>query len=169
MASGLMGGQWNEGDVSCSVVRRVMLPDAFFAIDGLLEGFLTVLCQINVYEKSIQSENSVQLPFLATTTILMESVKAGAGREEAHLAIKENALAASKEIREGRPEKADLLGRLADDDRIPLSLKRLESLLSQTDRFVGAAPKQVDQFKRDASKWTKRLPEALKVKPGRML
>ena len=169
MASGLTGGQWNEGDVSCSVVRRVMLPDSFFAIDGLLEAFLTVLGQMQVFEKAIESENAVQLPFLATTTILMESVKAGAGREGAHLAIKENALAASKEIREGRPRDADLLGRLAGDERIPLSLMQLEKLVSQSKRFVGAAPKQVDQFKRDAAKWVKRFPDSKKVKPGKML
>jgi adenylosuccinate lyase len=169
MASGLTGGQWNEGDVSCSVVRRVMLPDSFFAIDGLLEAFLTVLGQMQVFEKAIESENAVQLPFLATTTILMESVKAGAGREGAHLAIKENALAASKEIREGRPGDADLLGRLAGDERIPLSLMQLEKLVSQSKRFVGAAPKQVDQFKRDAAKWVKRFPDSKKVKPGKML
>lgn len=169
MASGLTGGQWNEGDVSCSVVRRVMLPDSFFAIDGLLEAFLTILGQMQVFEKAIESENAVQLPFLATTTILMESVKAGAGREGAHLAIKENALAASKEIREGRPRDADLLGRLAGDERIPLSLMQLEKLVSQSKRFVGAAPKQVDQFKRDAAKWVKRFPDSKKVKPGKML
>ena len=169
MASGLTGGQWNEGDVSCSVVRRVMLPDSFFAIDGLLEAFLTILGQMQVFEKAIESENAVQLPFLATTTILMESVKAGAGREGAHLAIKENALAASKEIREGRPGDADLLGRLAGDERIPLSLMQLEKLVSQSKRFVGAAPKQVDQFKRDAAKWVKRFPDSKQVKPGKML
>ncbi len=169
MASGLTGGQWNEGDVSCSVVRRVMLPDAFFAIDGLLEAFLTVLGQMVVFEEAIASENAVQLPFLATTTILMEAVKAGAGRETAHLAIKENALAASKEIREGRPGEAKLLERLAADDRIPLSLDRLESFLAQSSRFVGAAPKQVDQFKREAARWANRFPEAGSIKPGKML
>ncbi len=169
MASGLTGGQWNEGDVSCSVVRRVMLPDAFFAIDGLLEAFLTVLGQMQVFEKAIASENAVQLPFLATTTILMEAVKAGAGREGAHLAIKENALAASKEIREGRPGEAKLLERLAADGRIPLSLDQLAGIVSQSSRFVGAAPKQVDQFKREAAKWGKRFPTALKIKPGKML
>lgn len=169
MAAGLTGGQWNEGDVSCSVVRRVMLPDAFFAIDGLLEAYLTVLGQMGAFEKAIAAENAVQLPFLATTTILMESVKAGAGRETAHLAIKENALAASKEIREGRPGDAKLTERLAADERIPLDLKQLEKLLSESSRFVGAAPQQVTQFKKAVGKWTKRFPAAVKVKPGSML
>ena len=169
MAGGLAGGQWNEGDVSCSVVRRVMLPDAFFAIDGLLETFLTVLGQMGAFEKAIAAENEVQLPFLATTTILMEAVKAGAGRETAHEAIKENALAASKEIREGRPMEAKLLERLARDERIPLDQKQLEKLLSNTSVFVGAAPQQVEQFCKEAAKWGKRFPGAAKVKPGSLL
>ena len=91
MVGELAGDQWNEGDVSCSVVRRVALPDAFFAIDGLLETYLTVLRQMDVFPAAIAAENERNLPFLATTTILMEAVKAGAGRETAHEAIKEHA------------------------------------------------------------------------------
>lgn len=169
MASGLTGGQWNEGDVSCSVVRRVMLPDAFFAIDGLLETYLTVLGNMGVFEDAIAAENAVQLPFLATTSILMESVKAGAGREVAHEAIKEAALEASKFIREGRAQEADMVGSLAKDARIPLDLAALKKILSQSKRFIGAAPQQVDQFKREVAKWAKRFPEGAKIKPGRLL
>jgi adenylosuccinate lyase len=88
MTGALSGHQWNEGDVSCSVVRRVALPDAFYAIDGLLETLLAVLNQMDVFEAAIGAEIQRQLPFLATTTILMEAVKAGVGRETAHLAIK---------------------------------------------------------------------------------
>ncbi|MBC2607411.1 adenylosuccinate lyase [Pelagicoccus albus] len=169
MAAGLTGGQWNEGDVSCSVVRRIMLPDAFFAIDGLLETYITVLGNLGAYENAIAAENEVQLPFLATTTILMEAVKAGAGRETAHEAIKEHALAAGSEIREGRPSEAKLTERLAGDDRIPLDLKQLNKLLSQSDRFVGAAGKQVDTFKRQTAKWVKKFPASAKIKPGSLL
>ncbi|MCH6256057.1 adenylosuccinate lyase [Puniceicoccaceae bacterium K14] len=169
MASGLVGGQWNEGDVSCSVVRRVMLPDAFFAIDGVLETYLTVLGNMGVFEEAIAAENAVQLPFLATTSILMESVKAGAGREVAHEAIKEAALEASKFIRMGRGQEADLVGLLAKDERIPLDLKELQKILSQSKRFIGAAPQQVDQFKRSVAKWERKFPEGAKVKPGRLL
>lgn len=169
MASGLVGGQWNEGDVSCSVTRRVMLPDSFFAIDGLFETFLTVLRQMGAFEKAIAAENAVQLPFLATTTILMEAVKAGAGRESAHEAIKENALEASRFIREGRPEEARLTERLAADARIPLDQSQLEALLAQSERFVGAASKQVAAFRRATAKWSKRFPEAGKIRPGSLL
>jgi len=92
MGTGLAGDQWNEGDVSCSVVRRVMLPDAFFAIDGLYETFLTILGQMDVYDSVVEAENNHYLPFLMTTTIMMEAVKAGVGRETAHKAIKKQAV-----------------------------------------------------------------------------
>src|SRR5690606_36131426 len=93
MIAGLAGDQWNEGDVSCSVVRRVALPDAFFAIDGLFETFLTVLDDLGAYPAVIVAELQRYLPFLATTKILVAAVKAGVGREQAHEAIKEHAVA----------------------------------------------------------------------------
>ena len=70
MAAELAGAQWNEGDVFCSVVRRVALPDAFFAIDGQTETFLTVLDEFGAYPAVIQRELDRYLPFLATTRIL---------------------------------------------------------------------------------------------------
>ena len=102
MASNLAGDQWNEGDVSCSVVRRVMLPDAFYAIDGLYETFLTILGQMDAYPAIIEKENTHYLPFLLTTTIMMEAVKAGVGRETAHEAIKEHAVATVHDLRNGK-------------------------------------------------------------------
>ena len=119
MTGALAGHQWNEGDVSCSVVRRVALPDAFFAFDGLMETLLTVLQQMEVFSAAILAENERNLPFLATTTILMEAVKGGAGRETAHAAIKEHALAAAKAMRSGNGA-PDLLVRIAADRRIGL-------------------------------------------------
>jgi adenylosuccinate lyase len=169
MASGLSGDQWNEGDVSCSVVRRVMLPDAFFAIDGLLETFLTVLGQLAVFPAAIKAENNKQLPFLASTTILMEAVKAGAGRETAHAAIKEHALNASKAMREGEGEKCDLIGLLAGDARLKLPRRKLESILGQSKRFVGSAPAQVDGFRKRVTGWLKKVPAARAVQPGKLL
>ena len=113
MTASLAGHQWNEGDVSCSVVRRVALPDAFYAIDGLFETSLTILRQMEIFPAAIAAENERNLPFLATTTILMEAVKNGAGRETAHEAIKLHALAAAKALRSGG--NADLLSLLAGD------------------------------------------------------
>ena len=100
MTAELAGGQWNEGDVSCSVVRRVALPDAFFALDGLLETTLTVLDEFGAYPAVIAAELDRYLPFLATTKVLMAAVRAGAGREQAHQAIKEHAVRVALDMRE---------------------------------------------------------------------
>ncbi len=167
MTANLAGHQWNEGDVSCSVVRRVALPDAFFAIDGLLETFLTVLRQMEVFPAAIAAENERNLPFLATTTILMEAVKAGAGRETAHEAIKGHALAAAKALRSGG--EVDLLGRLAGDKQIGLGKKKLQEILAQNERFVGAAPHQVDAFVTATQSLAKKHKGAAEYRPGRLL
>ena len=167
MTSGLAGHQWNEGDVSCSVVRRVALPDAFFAIDGLLETLLTVLRQMDVFPAAVAAENERNLPFLATTTILMEAVKNGAGRETAHEAIKEHALAAAKALRSGGD--ADLIGRLASDKRVGLGKKQLQKILSENNRFVGAAPDQVDAFVDETRALARRHKGSADYKPGKLL
>ena len=106
------------GDVSCSVVRRVFLPDSFFAIDGLIDTFLTILNQMEVYPAVIDQENQRYGPFLATTTVLMEAVKAGAGREEAHEAIKEHAVQTVYDLRSGEITTNNLVERLAGDSRL---------------------------------------------------
>ncbi len=168
MTAGLAGHQWNEGDVSCSVVRRVALPDAFFAIDGLFETFLTILSQMEVFPSAILAENERNLPFLATTTILMEAVKQGAGRETAHAAIKEHALAAAKAMRSGDGT-TDLMGRLAADRRIGLGKKALQAILSENARFVGAATHQVDAFLGEVKPLARRFKGAAEYKPGRLL
>ena len=170
MTASLSGDQWNEGDVSCSVVRRVALPDAFFAIDGLFETFLTVLVQMEVFPAAIAAENERNLPFLAMTTILMEAVKHGAGREVAHAAIKEHALAAARALRSGATNgETDLLGRLAGDKRIGLGKKQLQAILSESNRYVGAAPHQVDAFVSEAQSVAKRVKGAADYRPGKLL
>ncbi len=168
MTGALAGHQWNEGDVSCSVVRRIALPDAFFAIDGSLETFLTVLRQMEVFPAAIRMENERNLPFLATTTLLMEAVKRGAGRETAHAAIKEHALAAAKALRSGEGD-ADLLTRLATDHRLGLNQEALQSILSENARFVGAAPHQVDAFVREIKPLAKKYRGAADYHPARLL
>src|SRR5439155_26770702 len=117
MTGELAGDQWNEGDVSCSVVRRVALPDAFFALDGLLETFLTVLDEFGAFPAVVARELDRYLPFLATTKVLMAAVRAGVGRETAHEAIKENAVAVALEMREKGTDGNDLFDRLAPDPR----------------------------------------------------
>jgi adenylosuccinate lyase len=143
MAGELAGDQWNEGDVSDSVVRRVALPDAFFALDGLLETTLTVLDEFGAFPAVIERELDRYLPFLATTKVLMAAVRAGVGREAAHEAIKENAVAVALEMREKGTDRNDLFDRLAADSRLGLSAETLNGLLAEPLTFTGAAREQV--------------------------
>jgi adenylosuccinate lyase len=143
MAGELAGDQWNEGDVSCSVVRRVALPDAFFALDGLLETTLTVLDEFGAYPAVIERELDRYLPFLATTKVLIAAVRKGVGREAAHEAIRENAVAVALELREKGTDRNDLLDRLAADSRLGLSADELNGLLADPISFTGAAREQV--------------------------
>jgi len=169
MASNLAGDQWNEGDVSCSVVRRVMLPDAFYAIDGLYETFLTVLGQMDAYPAVIEKENAHYLPFLLTTTIMMEAVKAGVGSETAHKAIKEHALGTVHDLRAGKATENNLLERLAADPRLPLDQATLSTILKQGRENVGQAKAQVSNFKESVDRLKIDFPGASKYQPGSIL
>ncbi|AVP67201.1 adenylosuccinate lyase [Prescottella equi] len=168
MASELAGAQWNEGDVFCSVVRRVALPDAFFAIDGQMETFLTVLAEFGAYPAVIENELTRYLPFLATTKVLMAAVRAGVGRETAHEAIKEHAVAVALAMREEGKE-PDLLDRLAADDRLPLDRAALDEALADRSAFVGAAGAQVDSVVAEVQKLVDANPEAARYTPGSIL
>lgn len=168
MTAELAGDQWNEGDVSCSVVRRVALPDAFFAFDGLLETFLTVLDEFGAFPAVIEAELDRYLPFLATTKVLMAAVRAGVGRETAHEVIKEHAVASALAMREGARENA-LLDRLAADDRIPLDRPALDALLADRLSFTGAAAAQVAEIVRRVEAVAATHPEAAKYAPGDIL
>ncbi len=169
MLSNLAGDQWNEGDVSCSVVRRVALPDAFFAIDGLLDTFLTILEQMEVFPAMIKRENAHYLPFLLSTTIMMEAVKEGAGREDAHAAIKEHAVATVKDLRKGKIKENDLAKRLAKDKRVGLKAGAINTIIKEGHKRIGAAHSQIDSFVKKASSWDKRYPDANAYKPPPIL
>ncbi|WP_207128655.1 adenylosuccinate lyase [Actinocatenispora comari] len=143
MTAELAGGQWNEGDVSCSVVRRIALPDAFFAADGLFQTLLTVLDELGAYPAVVARELDRYLPFLATTKILVAAVRRGVGREQAHEVIKEHAVAVALALR-GEASGNDLFDRLAADDRMPLTRADIDALVADRGAFTGAASTQVD-------------------------
>jgi len=168
MAAELAGAQWNEGDVFCSVVRRVALPDAFFAVDGQMETFLTVLAEFGAYPAVIEKELNRYLPFLATTKVLMAAVRAGVGRETAHEVIKEHAVAVALAMREEGRE-PDLLDRLAADERLPLDRAALEAALADRSAFVGAAEAQVASVVESVNDLVARYPEAAKYTPAPIL
>jgi adenylosuccinate lyase len=169
MAGEIAGDQWNEGDVSCSVVRRVALPGAMFAIDGLLETFATVLNEMEVFAGAVAAECDRIAPFLATTTVLMEAVKRGAGRETAHAAIKAHAMDLTREMRSGSARPADLLARLAADPRIGLSAAELAAALRGDARFAGAGPLQADAFVAEVRALAERVPESEASLQGEIL
>ncbi|MGV9736880.1 adenylosuccinate lyase [Rhodococcus aetherivorans] len=168
MAAELAGAQWNEGDVFCSVVRRVALPDAFFALDGLMETFLTVLAEFGAYPAVIEKELNRYLPFLATTKVLMAAVRAGVGRETAHEVIKEHAVAVALAMREQGRE-PDLLDRLAADERLPLDRAALDAALADRSAFVGAAEAQVATVVAAVHDLVEQYPDAAKYTPAPIL
>ena len=169
MTGELTGNQWNEGDVSCSVVRRVALPDAFFAADGLFQTFLTVLDEFGAFPAVIQRELDRYLPFLATTKVLMAAVRNGVGRETAHEAIKEAAVGVALDMREGRgrQRRARAAGRrpAARADRRSSST----SLVAEPITFTGAAVAQTQDVVRRVAEVTARHPEAAAYSPGAIL
>jgi adenylosuccinate lyase len=169
MVGELAGDQWNEGDVSCSVVRRVALPDAFLAADGLFETFLSVLDDFGAYPAVIARELERYLPFLTTTKVLMGAVRAGVGREVAHEAIKEHAVAVALAMREQGAAGNDLLDRLAADERLPLDRSALEALVGAPLSFVGTAMAQVEAFCAQVAEVVARHPDAAAYRPEAIL
>ena len=169
MASSLAGDQWNEGDVSCSVVRRVLLPDAFFAVDGAIETALTVLDGFGAYPVVIARELDRYLPFLATTRLLMAAVKAGAGREEAHERIKTHAVAAALALREAESGVNDLGERVSADPSLPLDGDAVDDALGNPADFVGRAPQHVDEFVGRVAELVERFPDAGSYQPAPIL
>ena len=169
MTASIAGDQWNEGDVSCSVVRRVALPDAFFALDGAIETVLTVLDGFGAYRRAIDRELERYLPFLVTTRLLTAAVKAGAGREQAHQAIKEHAVAAAIEIREGTSGENDLLERIINDPALPIDADEINEAIGDHNVFVGLADSQVAAFVATAATINSQHPEGGSYRPAPIL
>lgn len=165
----LVGDQWNEGDVSCSVVRRVVLSDSFYVVDGLLDTFITILLQMEVFEDAMIQESHYFLPFLLTTQVLMEAVKGGVGREIAHECIKAHAVATVKDLRSGTIGKNDFFERLEKEPRLKLKREQLAGILEGGLENVGAARAQVEDFIKQVEGWVKQFPEAEGYKPATIL
>jgi adenylosuccinate lyase len=168
MVGELAGNQWNEGDVSCSVVRRVALPDASYALDGLFETFLTVLAEFGAFPAVIEAELQRFLPFLTTTKVLMAAVRAGVGREAAHEAIKEHAVAVALAMRAGAATN-DLYERLAGDPRLGLSREQLAAVVVDPLELTGSAGSQVDAIAARVAELAAQYPEGAAYTPGSVL
>ncbi len=168
-ASRISGDQWQEGDVSDSVVRRVVIPDAFYASDGLVETTLNVLNGMGVYPAMIEAEVDRYLPFLATTEVLMEAVKAGMGREQAHGVIKKHAVATALDMRKGG--KNNLVDRLmAEPEFTSKGIdKSIRDVLSNREGFIGNAYAQIDAVVKRTDELVSRYKEAASYEPQPIL
>ena len=163
MATELSGSQWNEGDVSCSVVRRVMLPDAFYACDGLLETFISALDSLEVFEDSLAAEIAANLPYLASTRLLTAAVEKGMGREEAHAALSKH-LASDEAASE-----TGLASSFGDDEAFPMTEAEVQALLEDPLLHTGAAQSQVAAFSAEAEDYLSRFPEASEYTPAEVI
>ena len=134
--------QWFERTLDDSANRRVVLPEAFLATDGILEILNNVLDGLVVYPKVIQSHVDAELPFMATENILMAAVKAGGNRQDLHERIRQHAQAAADQVKhKGKPN--DLIQRLQSDSAF--SRVDFKSVMTPSD-YIGRSPQQVDQF-----------------------
>ena len=158
MVSSLVGDQWNEGDVSCSVVRRVALPGAFFAIDGQLETALIVLQELTVFDDAIAAELTANLPALTATRVLMAAVAGGAGREEAHRIIAEHV-----------PKEDDFFSAVAGDERLPISSANVAQIESQLLALTGAAALQARSFAARTRELADQFPAVFRYQPESIL
>ncbi len=170
-ASRLAGDQWEEGDVSCSVVRRIIMPDALYASDGLCETTLTVLCNMGAYPVTVEKEVDRYLPFLATTELLMTAVKAGVGRETAHDAIKRHAVAEAMAMREkgATPRLAEKLSRDPVFLSAGITQNQIEAILADKKHFVGNAAKQIDRIIQKSALLLEQYAQAAQYEPGDIL
>jgi len=135
--------QWLERTLDDSANRRVSVPDAYLALDGILVLVENVSRGLGVNPRVIEKNLEEHLQFMATETILMRAVQRGGDRQTLHEAIRGHAMKAAQRMKEGEP--ADLLDRIAGDPAFKMSLEELEELVDPHS-FVGRAPEQVDRF-----------------------
>lgn len=136
--------QWFERTLDDSANKRISIPEAFLAIDGILDLYLNITDGLVVYPKVIESHLMKELPFMATEMILMDAVKAGGDRQELHERIRIHSMEAGKMVKvEGKDN--DLLERIAADELFPQDMEQLKSIMSP-EKFVGRAPNQTSEF-----------------------
>ena len=136
--------QWFERTLDDSANKRLSVPEAFLAIDGILDLYLNVVDGLVVYPKVIEQHLMNELPFMATENIMMDAVKAGGDRQELHEKIRQHSMAAGRVVKEeGKPN--DLLERIAADPSFGMTMDQLKAIM-KPENFVGRAPQQVEEF-----------------------
>jgi adenylosuccinate lyase len=165
MLTSLTGSQWYEGDVSCSVVRRIALPNSFYAIDGLLDTTIRVSDDLSIYEEAFSAELASELPLLASGQIMAAAVKAGVGREDAHSIIGEQARNLLAARREGEP--FSLAHALAKEARLGLSESAISEIIETTGDTLGQSVDQVAEVVEAVAALIALNPSWAKYQPGK--
>ena len=169
-ASRIAGDQWEEGDVSCSLPRRILIVDPFYASDGLTETALTVLQEMGHYPVIISREVDRYIGFIASTQFLMEAVKAGLGREEAHEIIKRVTISEALRMRQGF--EPAVTQRLAENERfrdVGILQQQLDAILADQQQFLGNAARQIQQVALQAAPLLARYQDQARYRPGKIL
>ncbi len=136
--------QWFERTLDDSANKRMSVPEAFLAVDGILDLYMNVVDGLVVYPKVIHQHLMNELPFMATENIMMDAVKVGGDRQELHERIREHSMAAGRVVKaEGKPN--DLLERIAEDPAFGMTMEQLQGIM-KPENFVGRAPWQVEEF-----------------------
>lgn len=136
--------QWFERTLDDSANKRLSVPEAFLATDGILELYNNIADGLVVYPKVIEAQLMAELPFMATENILMDAVKAGGDRQELHERIRTHSMAAAKTVKEeGKPN--DLLHRIAEDPAFNISEEEISKII-KPENFTGRAEQQTLDF-----------------------
>ena len=136
--------QWFERTLDDSANKRISVPEAFLAVDGILDLYLNVVDGLVVYDKVIYQRFMKEIPFMATENIMMDAVKRGGNRQELHERIREHSMAAGAVVKQEGKEN-DLVDRIAADPAFGMAKEEIEALL-EPKNFVGRAPQQTEEF-----------------------
>lgn len=142
-----MATQWFERTLDDSANKRLSVPEAFLAVDAILNLYANVADGLVVYPKVIEQHLRKELPFMATENIMMDAVKRGGDRQELHERIRIHSMAASRMVKEEGKEN-DLLERIAQDSAFGVTLEELRALIDPS-KYVGRAPQQTEEFLRE--------------------
>ena len=136
--------QWFERTLDDSANKRISVPEAFLALDGVLNLYINIAESMVIYDKVIAKHVNEELPFMATENIMMECTKRGCDRQELHERIREHSMAAAKRVK-GEGLSNDLIERIMADDYFKLTKEEILDIIDPL-KFIGRAPSQVVEF-----------------------
>lgn len=136
--------QWFERTLDDSANKRISIPEAFLAVDAILNIYANICSGLVVYPKVIEKRLMSELPFMATENIMMEAVKRGGDRQELHELIRKHSMEAGEQVKVHGLDN-DLIQRIANDEKFGLTLEELQSVL-KPENYIGRCPEQVEEF-----------------------